>query len=197
MPETNMITLTTVKTLLNITTTDYDAQLTLLLPMVENDVRRILNNQFNERVGCEFENGSTTITNLWNLRSSQTDRYFQYTPSRLTNPIEIGRILQHPNIPEETYITAYDEENGIATISQATTGEGTYVISSINYGMFIPIAKMCGFKLNGMTTKVCDGELASKTIGPVSVSYVQHVDKRWGYPMDIIRDLGTPIQRVG
>jgi hypothetical protein len=192
-----MITLATVKTLLNITTTDYDAQLTLLIPMVENDVRRILNNQFNERVDCEFENGSTTISNLWNLRSSQTGSYSQYTSSKLTNPVEIGRILQHPNIPEETYITAYDEENGIATISQATTGDGDYVISSINYGMFIPIAKMAGFKLNGMSRQVCDGEIASKTIGPVSISYVNHIDKRWGYPMDILRDLGTPIQRVG
>ena len=180
-----MITLETVKTLLNIATTDYDAQLTLLMPMVENDVRRILNNQFNEKVDCTFENGSTTISNIWNLRS------------KLTNPVEIGRVLEHPSIPEETYITAYDEENGIATISQATTGDGDYVISSINYGMFIPIAKMAGFKLNGMSRQVCDGEIASKTIGPVSVSYVQHVDKRWGYPMDILRDLGTPIQRVG
>lgn len=178
-----MITLATVKTLLNITTTDYDAQLTLLIPMVENDVRRILNNQFNEKVDCTFESGSTTITNIWNLK--------------LTNPIEIGRVLQHPNIPDETYITAFDKENGVATLSQATTGEGTYVISSINYGMVIPIAKMAGFKLNGMTKQVCDGEIASKTIGPVSVSYVQHVDKKWGYPIDILRDLGTPIQRVG
>ena len=178
-----MITLATIKTLLNITTTDYDAQLTLLIPKVENDVRRILNNQFNEKVDCEFESGSTTITNIWNLK--------------LTNPIEIGRVLTHPNIPEETYITAYDEEEGIATISQATTGEGTYVISSINYGMLVPIAKMLGFKLNGMTRQVCVGEIASKTIGPVSISYVNHIDKRWGYPMDILRDLGTPIQRVG
>ena len=82
-----MIKLDTIKTLLNITTTDYDASLTLLLPMVENDVRRILNNQFNEKVDCTFENGSTTISNLWNLRSSQTDRYFQNTLSKLTNPI--------------------------------------------------------------------------------------------------------------
>lgn len=178
-----MITLATIKTLLNITTTDYDAQLTLLIPMVENDVRRILNNQFNEKVDCSFESGSTTITNIWKLK--------------LTNPIEIGRVLQHPSIPDETYITAFDEKNGVATISQATTGEGTYVISSINYGMFIPIAKMAGFKLNGMTKNGCDGEIASKTIGPVSVSYVQHVDKKWGYPIDILRDLGTPIQRVG
>lgn len=178
-----MITLATVKTLLNITTTDYDAQLTLLIPMVENDVRRILNNQFNEKVDCRFESGSTTITNIWNLK--------------LTNPIEIGRVLQHPSIPDETYITAFDEENGIATLSQETTGEGAYVISSITYGMFIPIAKMAGFKLNGMTKQGCDGEIASKTIGPVSVSYVQHVDKKWGYPIDILRDLGTPIQRVG
>ena len=192
-----MITLATIKALLNITTTDYDARLTLLMPMVENDVRRILNNQFNEKVDCTFENGSTTISNLWNLRSSQTDRYFQYTSSKLTNPVEIGRILQHPNIPEETYITAYDEENGIATISQATTGSGDYVITSITYGMLIPIAKMCGFKLNGMSRQVCDGEIASKSMGTVSVSYVQHIDKRWGYPMDILRDLGTPIQRVG
>jgi len=178
-----MITLATVKTLLNITTTDYDAQLTLLIPMVENDVRRILNNQFNEKVDCTFESGSTTITNIWNMK--------------LTNPIEIGRVVTHPNIPDETYITAYDKENGIATLSQATTGEGIYVISSIAYGMFVPIAKMAGFKLNGMTKQVCDGEIASKTIGPVSVSYVQHVDKKWGYPIDILRDLGTPIQRVG
>ena len=192
-----MITLATVKTLLNITTADYDARLTLLMPMVENDVRRILNNQFNEKVDCKFESGSTTISSLWNLRSSETGSYYPNTPSRLTNPVEIGRILQHPNIPEETYITAYDEENGIATISQATTGDGDYVISSINYGMFIPIAKMAGFKLNGMSRQVCDGEIASKTIGPVSVSYVQHIDKRWGYPMDILRDLGTQIQRVG
>ena len=194
-----MITLATIKILLNITTTDYDAQLNMLMPMVENDVRRILNNQFNEKVDCTFESGSTTITNLWNLRSAQTERYFQYphTPHRLVNPIEIGRVLIHPSIPDETYITAYDEEEGIATISQATTGEGDYVISSINYGMFIPIAKMAGFKLNGMSRQVCDGEIASKTIGPVSVSYVQHINKRWGYPMDILRDLGTPIQRVG
>ena len=178
-----MITLATIKTLLNITTTDYDAQLTLLIPMVENDVRRILNNQFNEKVDCVFESGSTTITNIWNLK--------------LTNPIEIGRVLQHPSIPDETYIIGYDEEEGIATLSQATTGAGAYVISSIAYGMFVPIARMAGYKLNGMTKNVCDGEIASKTIGPVSVSYVQHVDKKWGYPMDILRDLGTPVQRVG
>ena len=178
-----MITLATIKTLLNITTTDYDAQLTLLIPMVENDVRRILNNQFNEKVDCCFEASSTTIKNIWNRK--------------LTNPIEIGRVLQHPSIPDETYITAYDKKNGVATLSQATTGEGAYVISSIAYGMFMPIAKMLGFKLNGMTKQVCDGEIASKTLGPVSVSYVQHVDKKWGYPMDILRDLGTPIQRVG
>ena len=178
-----MITLATNKTLLNITTTDYDAQISMLIPMVENDVRRILNNQFNEKVDCTFESGSTTITNIWNLK--------------LTNPIEIGRVLQHPSIPDETYITAFDKENGVATISQATTGEGIYVISSINYSMLSPIARMAGYKLNGMTKQVCDGEIASKTIGPVSVSYVQHIDKRWGYPIDILRDLGTPIQRVG
>ena len=51
--------------------------------------------------------------------------------------------------------------------------------------MLIPIAKMCGFKMGGMTTNVCGGELASKSMGTVSVSYVQHIDKRWGYPMDI------------
>ena len=195
-----MLKIETAKTLLNITTTDYDAQLNMLLPMVENDVRRILNNQFNEKVDCEFGLGSTTIANLWNLRSAQADRYFQYTTSKLTNPVEIGRILQHPNIPEETYITAYDEENGVATISQTTTGSGTYVISSINYGMLIPIAKMLGFKLAGMSASfnsTCFGEVASKTMLGVSVSYVQHIDKKWGYPMDIIRDLGTPIQRVG
>jgi hypothetical protein len=197
-----MITLATVKTLLNITTTDYDAQLTMLIPMVENDVRRILNNQFNEKVDCEFESGSTTITNIWNLKSTYNERYFQYATGvqRLINPIEIGRILTHPNIPNETYIIDYDELDGIVTLSQETTGEGIYVIPSVTYGMLIPIAKMLGFKLSGMSVSfknTCYGEIASKTIGPVSISYVQHVDKKWGYPIDILRDLGTPVQRVG
>jgi len=197
-----MITLATVKTLLNIPTTDYDAQLTMLIPMVENDVRRILNNQFNEKVDCEFESGSTTITNIWNLKSTYNERYFQYATGvqRLINPIEIGRILTHPNIPNETYIIDYDELDGIVTLSQETTGEGIYVIPSVTYGMLIPIAKMLGFKLSGMSVSfknTCYGEIASKTIGPVSISYVQHVDKKWGYPIDILRDLGTPVQRVG
>jgi hypothetical protein len=194
-----MITLDTVKTLLNITTTDYDIQLAMLIPMVENDVRRILNNQFNEKVDCTFESGSTTISNLWNLRSAQTERYFQYGTGvqRLANPIEIGRVLTHPNIPDETYITAYDEENGIATISQATTGAGNYVITSISNGMLFPIAKMLAFKMNGMNTNVESGDITSKSMGVLSVSYAQHIDKQWGYPIDILRDLGTPIQRVG
>ena len=197
-----MITLVTIKTLLNIPTTDYDAQLTMLIPMVENDVRRILNNQFNEKVDCEFESGSTTITNIWNLKSTYNERYFQYATGvqRLINPIEIGRILTHPNIPNETYIIDYDELDGIVTLSQETTGEGIYVIPSVTYGMLIPIAKMLGFKLSGMSVSfknTCYGEIASKTIGPVSISYVQHVDKKWGYPIDILRDLGTPVQRVG
>ena len=197
-----MITLATVKTLLNIPTTDYDAQLTMLIPMVENDVRRILNNQFNEKVDCEFESGSTTITNIWNLKSTYNERYFQYATGvqRLINPIEIGRILTHPNIPNETYIIDYDELDGIVTLSQETTGEGIYVIPSVTYGMLIPIAKMLGFKLSGMSVSfknTCYGEIASKTIGPVSISYVQHVDKKWGYPIDILRDLGTLVQRVG
>lgn len=192
-----MITLATAKTLLGISTTTYDAQLTLLIPMVEGDVRRILNNQFNEKIDCAFESGSTTITGIWNLKDEERYMSYRSITSRLTNPVEIGRILKHPNIPEEAYVTDYDEEDGIATISQATTGVGDYVITSISNGMLFPIAKMLAFKMNGMNTNVESGDITSKSMGVLSVSYAQHIDKQWGYPIDILRDLGTPIQRVG
>ena len=105
-----MITLATIKTLLNITTTDYDAQLTLLIPMVENDVRRILNNQFNEKVDCVLKSGSTAYPYQW----------ITETPA----PIEIGRVVNHPNIPDETHITTLLTRSNCCYISQATTGAG-------------------------------------------------------------------------
>ena len=190
-----MITLETVKTLLGIVTTDDDAPINLLIPMVSNDVRRILNNSFNEKVYCTFKAGIKQVTGLNPIGSHPST--YGTREVKLNNPLEIGRMLAHPNLPEETYITAWDYETGIAEISEDPISDGEYVITSITYGMLIPIAKMCGFKMGGMTTKVCDGELASKSMGTVSVSYVQHSDQRWGYPLDILRDLGTPIQRVG
>ena len=190
-----MITLETVKTLLGIVTTDDDAQNNLLIPIVSKDVRRILNNSFNEKVYCTFKAGINQVTGL-NPAGSHT-RTYGTREVKLNNPIEIGRILAHPNLPEETYITAWDYETGIAEISEEPISDGENVITSITYGMLIPIAKMVGYKLGGFTKAPCAGEISSKTIGPVSVSYVQHIDKRWGYPMDILRDLGTPIQRVG
>lgn len=181
-----MISLAKVKELLGITGTTYDAQIALMLPLVESDVRRILNHHFREKVYCTYTFGSTTISGLTSLLY---ERNFDH-------PVEIGRVIEGVGIPADTYVTDYDEETGEATISNATTDSGNYVRTSIQIGQWIPIAKMVWFKISKLNTDEDWKRVASQTMGPVSISFVDTIDARTGYPIDLIKDLGKGYQRV-
>ena len=188
-----MITLAIVKSMLGISDTTYDTQINVFLPIVQSDVRRIINNRFDEKIDCTFASGATHISGLL----TYLDPYKEYL--HLDNRLEVGRVITHANIPEGTYITAYDHETGIATISETTTGAGSYIYTSVLIAQWQAIARMIWYRISKATTSYgVDANIESKSIGDVSVSFdVSKINKTYGYPQSIIDDLGTPYQRIG
>ena len=193
-----MITLATVKTMLGLVATTYDTQISFFIPIIESDVRRILNHKFDEKVYCSFDSGSTTISSLYSYKNDDS-WYSLLNATKLDHDIVVGRVIYHPNIPDGAYITAYDDDSGIATISQATTGAGEYIRTSILISQWQAMARMIWFRINKSTISTAvDATITSKSIGDVSVSFdVTQINKTYGYPQSIIDDLGTPYQRIG
>ncbi len=199
----NLITTDMCKAMLGVNSTDYDDLITLYLPIVSADVRRILNNQFNEKTYCDVTEGSDVIENIYdeNALSGYVSElsFFENHISRdigLNNGIEIGRVLQSDALEDGTYITAYDEEYAQVTISQPAIGNADYVRTGVTISMYPTIAKMIMYKISQTNTKVSE-QIASKTMSVVSVSYDTNINKRWNYPQQLINDLGAPLQKVG
>lgn len=200
----NLITLGTVKTLLNIGTTDFDTQLNLMIPIVSSDVRRILNNQFNEKVDCDITEGSNIIENIYNenalynslpnIRRFPNNRYLDEVD--LNNGLDIGRVVVSDSFPEETYITDYDAENARATVSNTATADATQLITSVSIALFPTISKMIWFKINGMNSNAVGNEIKSKSMGIVSITFDTNINRKWNYPQNLINDLGTPLAKV-
>lgn len=191
-----MINLARVKECLWLTDNQYNEQITKQIPMVINDVRRILNHQFRERVYCVFTSGATEISSLWNMPSPDSYRYVELNRRNLDHRIEIGRVLEGTGIVLGTYITEYDEVLGVATISNATTAAGDYVYTSIDYGMQNTIAKMIWYRVKKMNSNADWDRVASESMGPVRITYSLNTNSKWGYPDELVRDLGTPYQRI-
>lgn len=200
----NLITIDTLKTLLSITSTEYDSIFGIMIPMVSSDVRRILHNNFNEPVDCTITSGSNIIEDIYNVNSAygslpNESRFskFSYDKNiKLNNGLDIGRIIVSDSFADETYITDYDEYNDQITVSSEATSDGTSLITSIDLGLLPTIAKMIWFRVNGVNSNKVQNEVKSKSMGVVSVSYETSINKKWNYPQQLINDLGTPIMRV-
>ena len=176
-----MISLTKVKELLGINVTTYDTQITALLPVVEADVKRILNHGFHERVWATIVEGESD---------------FVYAERPLDNPIEFGRVIEGTGIPDDTYIIDYDADADVAYCNKEFTGSSDKIFTSISIAQWQAIAKMVWFRIQGTSTKVKEN-LSAKSIGDVSVTFdTTRMNKLYGYPQSIIDDLGTPFQRV-
>lgn len=200
----NLITLDTCKALLNVSSTEYDSIFEMMIPIVSADVRRILNNDFNEPVDCDITSGSNVIENIYDVNATYDSlpsekrfaRYGFLNDVKLNNGLNIGRVIVSDSFPDGTYITAYDEYNAQVTVSNEATSDGDQLITSVSIAMLPTIAKMVWYKVGQINTNAITPEVASKSMGGVSVSYVTNVNKKWGYPQQLINDLGTPIARV-
>jgi len=190
----DLISLSKVKTQLGLSVTTYDSALTALIPIVSADVRRILNNQFNKFYACAFTSASTSIDlSLYTVR-----RYEQFAGIGETE-INIGTVLYHANLPDDTYVSAFDPLTGLFTLSATPTGSGSYVYPSITVAQWPVISKMIWYKYSKMNTKSASARgVSSESLGDLSISYSpSEINAKWDYPSVLLDDLGIPNARIG
>ena len=181
----NLITLATVKTQLGITSSTYDAALTALIPVVSADVRRILNDRFDVYVPATLTAGSNTLT--WALDGPNGS-----WSSGSRNMLMLGRVVDSPALPADTYIQAYDPTTGVHTLSASATSSATYLYPTVSISQWPAIAKMIWYRYTTQNTSSVDVKgVQSESFGPVSVSYTEkEINKQYNYPYVILADLG-------
>ena len=181
----NLITLATVKTQRGITSSTYDTALTNLLPVVSADVRRILNDRFDVYVPATIVAGSSTMT--WALDGPNGG---WSCGSR--NMLMLGRVLDSPGLPADTYVQSYDPTTGIHTLSANATASATYAYPTVSISQWPAIAKMLWYRYTTQNTSSVDVKgVQSESFGPVSVTYTdKEINKQYNYPYVILADLG-------
>ena len=191
----NLITLATVKTQLGITDGSFDAELTALIPIVSNDVRRILNNNYDIRYIAAFNSSAATIDFGVNVGG------FHNPPFHLDNkpPFRLGQVVYHPDIAEDTYLSAYNPITGLYTITNTPTDTGDYIYPTVEISQWPAISKMIWYKKTKQTTTSAMAEiLKAYTIGPVSKTYADsEINSQYDYPQALINDLGPANAKVG
>ena len=177
----NLITIATVKAQLGIltATTTYDAQITAMIPIVSNDVRRILNCDYSYHVFATITSGSAEVT--------------------MKSGFNMGQVVYSASIPDDTYLESYDYETGIYTLSANATATDTYLYPTIEIGMFPAISKMIFYKIGKAVTGSAELEIyKSVSYGNVSKSFTDdEINKKFDYPSIYINELGTQYQKVG
>lgn len=187
----NLITLATVKTQLGISDTASDAAITAMIPIVSNDVRRILNNNFDEYVYADFSNSSDEIKLYKKLGV-----YTNYVSS-LKN-FSLGQTIYNSSIPADTYLISYNPDNGVFKMSANATGAGDYVYLGLEISQWSAVSKMIQYRINKLNTTVNEQKISSESFGPVSKSYAEsEINRRWNYPQVLIDDLGSRLTKVG
>jgi hypothetical protein len=188
----NLISLSSVKTQLGIASgiSTYDASISALIPIVSSDIRRMLNNSFDDYVPAVITSGSTQLivsSNVYDITGMAKPRF------------NLGQVVYNPYIPVDTYLSSCDPKTGYYTMSAAATGSDTYVIPSVELAQFPAISKMIWYRLSkqNTTTSISKG-IQSETYGPISITYsAKEINRQYDYPQVLIDDLGIPFCRVG
>ena len=175
----NLITLATVKTQLGLSDTTYDASITAMIPIVSNDVRRILN--------CKFDTFVEAV-----ITDSSTTGYFG-------QDLVMGQGIYSSKIPLDSYITAYDPDTGIYTFSGTSTGATDYVYLALNIAQWSAVSKMIFYKIGKMSTDAASPEsLKSARYGNVAKTFSDsEINKMYDYPQILINDLGRKYAVTG
>jgi hypothetical protein len=189
----NLISRNTVKTQLGISTSDYDTNIDLMIPIVSSDVRRILNNSFNKYILAIFKSGET------NIDFGVINQIFYQSGDYYPPVFELGQVVYHENLASDTYLSSMDPVTGIYTLSTAAIGDGDYIVPTVRICQWPVLSKMIFYKISKMiTTDVNDRIVISESFGPISKSYSNsEINKQWNYPQILIDDLGIPFAKVG
>ncbi len=129
----NLITLATVKTQLGIADGTYDASITAMIPIVSNDIRRILNTNYDKYETAVITDTSNEMTVS---QGAFPDYYFD--PQSV---FVMGQVVYSPALPEDTYIQSLDPLTSIYTLSATATDDGTYLYPTLNIGQWPAVAR--------------------------------------------------------
>lgn len=176
----NLMTVSLIKSLLSISTTEYDTQIALQLPLVSMDVRKYLNKNFQKWFYASYAAGGNTI--------------------QITHPtLDIGTVLQGTGIPDDTYITSYDPDTDLYTVSNAFTDTEDYIYPTISINQWSAISRMVMYKIDKMSiASATEKGIVSKRIDSVSYTYTdEEINKEFGYPQKLLDELGPRYARVG
>jgi len=175
----DLISLATVKINLGISSSEHDAAITAMIPVVSADVRRILNTDFTTVLPASVGTGTPTLSAV--------------------NDLSMGQVVYNPDIPDDTYIISYDWNTATYRMSANATDDITWINPTVTIAQHSAISKMIWYKISKSTTAaVNEKNVQSQSIGPVSKTYAQNeINSQWNYPQMIIDDLGVPFQEVG
>ena len=189
----NLITLATVKTQLGISGTDDDAAITAMIPLVSSDIRRILNTGFDKYVLAVFDSSDATID--FGVVRQKRENIYDSKPIAY----QLGQVVYHPNIDEDTYLQSFDPSTGLYTMSATPTDSGDYVYPTLLMSQWPTVSKMIWYRISALNkTSAAEKNLSSLTYGPVSKTYAKsEINTQWNYPQKLIDDLGTPFAKVG
>jgi hypothetical protein len=191
----NLITLATVKTQLGLTDGTYDAAITAMIPLVSNDIRRILNCNYDIRYVAAFNNSAATID------FGVTTGGFYNPPfdSGSKLPFTLGQVIYHPDIAEDTYLSSYNPDDGLYTMTATPSDTGTWAYPTVQISQWPAISKMIWYKTTVNNTDSVNKEiLKSYRVGPISKTYSDsEINKQWDYPQTVLNDLGFPYAEVG
>ena len=186
----NLLSLATVKTQLGITDTTYDTSITAMLPLVSTDVRQILCNEYDRYILCRFSTESNELKSSWDI-DLHGKRRQDFT-------FDLGTVVTHDYLPDDTYIESYDAVNHIYMLSATPTGTGDHCYPTIKISQWRTIAKMIYYRISKTSTDMPEKEITQKGMGPLSITFRNSaINHRWDYPQALIDDLGVPYQRIG
>lgn len=174
----DLITLATVKTQLGITDSTYDSDITAMIPIVSNDVRVIMNTNYDEYVLATVTSGSAVISSFKKL--------------------DLGQVVYSPAIPDDTYVKSYDPDTGLYTLSASATDDGYYIYITIQMRQWPAISSMIMYKIGNQTVSAATSKsLKAVKYGNVSKTFAEdEINTMYGYPNTYVLSLGIPYQRV-
>jgi len=205
-----IITLAQVKTALGITTTDHDAAITAVLPLVDAKVKEITRRNWTLQLKATID-GTTNAE----IRTVGTDPFLDAYPATsrsvgvnwsvdsVHEHLHAGDSITGDGIPDDTFITdVYSIRRTVGgktyaapsvVLSNAATATGSVdVVVGFNRAYFPTVAKLAWWMIGDQATDTPAGSVASKSLGDISVSYSTagaDLDGRFGVPSWAVRGL--------
>lgn len=187
----DLITLATIKSQLGICDNSYDDSIAIWIPIVSNDVRRILNCNFDSYITATITSGSDEMT-AWGGTYTTSHNYYK-------SSYTMGQVIYSPAFPDDTYIEVYDPDSGKYTLNQAATSDGTYFYKTIQISQWSTISKMVFYKISKVSTDAAsEKSLSQISYGNVSKTFSEkEINKKFDYPQFLIEDLGKGFAKIG